>query len=137
MLPTIWLIVGSLLIVITLIAVVLFLVKSREVATLKKEVLELRDTMRMMRYEELNLSRMLHTADKSAPTKEEQDEQPQWSEPDEEASAPVEEHPLVIAEEPTEDTPGGYGRMPFLDPTEQLPQEHETQQNGNETSTYC
>ena len=103
MLPTIWLIVGSLLIVITLIAVVLFLVKSREVATLKKEVLELRDTMRMMRYEELNLSRMLHTADKSAPTKEELDEQPQWSEPDEEASAPVEEHPLVIAEEPTEE----------------------------------
>lgn len=88
---------------ITLIAVVLFLVKSREVATLKKEVLELRDTMRMMRYEELNLSRMLHTADKSAPTKEELDEQPQWSEPDEEASAPVEEHPLVIAEEPTEE----------------------------------
>jgi AraC-like DNA-binding protein len=103
MLPTIWLIVGSLLIVITLIAVVLFLVKSREVATLKKEVLELRDTMRMMRYEELNLSRMLHTADKSAPTKEELDEQPQWSEPDEEESAPVEEHPLVIAEEPTEE----------------------------------
>ena len=103
MLPTIWLIVGSLLIVITLIAVVLFLVKSREVATLKKEVLELRDTMRMMRYEELNLSRMLHTADKSASTKEELDEQPQWSEPDEEASAPVEEHPLVIAEEPTEE----------------------------------
>jgi AraC-like DNA-binding protein len=92
-----------LLIVITLIAVVLFLVKSREVATLKKEVLELRDTMRMMRYEELNLSRMLHTADKSAPTKEELDEQPQWSEPDEEESAPVEEHPLVIAEEPTEE----------------------------------
>jgi AraC-like DNA-binding protein len=89
--------------VITLIAVVLFLVKSREVATLKKEVLELRDTMRMMRYEELNLSRMLHTADKSAPTKEELDEQPQWSEPDEEESAPVEEHPLVIAEEPTEE----------------------------------
>lgn len=88
---------------ITLIAVVLFLVKSREVATLKKEVLELRDTMRMMRYEELNLSRMLHTADKSASTKEELDEQPQWSEPDEEASAPVEEHPLVIAEEPTEE----------------------------------
>lgn len=88
---------------ITLIAVVLFLVKSREVATLKKEVLELRDTMRMMRYEELNLSRMLHTADKSAFTKEELDEQPQWSEPDEEASAPVEEHPLVIAEEPTEE----------------------------------
>ena len=91
---------------ITLIAVVLFLVKSREVATLKKEVLELRDTMRMMRYEELNLSRMLHTADKSAPTKEELDEQPQWSEPDEEASAPVEEHPLVIAEEPTEEPTG-------------------------------
>ena len=33
---------------------------------LKKEVLELRDTMRMMRYEEANLARMLHTVDKPA-----------------------------------------------------------------------
>ena len=31
---------------------------------LKKEVVELRDTMRMMRYEEANLSRMLHTVSK-------------------------------------------------------------------------
>ena len=64
-LPTVWTIVGCLLIVITLIAIVLFFVKAREVASLKKEVAELRDTMRMMRYEELSLSRMLHTADKA------------------------------------------------------------------------
>jgi AraC-like DNA-binding protein len=40
------------------------MLKSREVTTLKKEVEELRDTMRMMRYEEASLSRMLHTAGK-------------------------------------------------------------------------
>ena len=39
-------------------------IKWREANVLKKEVLELRDTMRMMRYEEANLSRMLHTVSK-------------------------------------------------------------------------
>ena len=63
-LSTTWMVVVGLLVVVTLVSLVLLLLKSREVSTLKKEVEELRDTMRMMRYEELNLSRMLHTADK-------------------------------------------------------------------------
>lgn len=63
-LSTTWMVVVGLLVVATLVSLVLLLLKSREVSTLKKEVEELRDTMRMMRYEELNLSRMLHTADK-------------------------------------------------------------------------
>ena len=73
-LPTSWMVVGCVLIVVTLIAVVLFALKAREVGALKKEVEELRDTMRMMRYEEANLSRMLHTADKH-PELMEQDEE--------------------------------------------------------------
>lgn len=64
-LPTAYYVVGGLLILIALVAVGLFLLKQREVASLKKEVAELRDTMRMMRYEEANLSRMLHTVDKT------------------------------------------------------------------------
>lgn len=63
-LSTMWTVVVGLLAVVTLVSIVLFLLKSREVTTLKKEVEELRDTMRMMRYEEINLSRMLHTVDK-------------------------------------------------------------------------
>lgn len=62
-----WIVVGCLLLVLLLIAVVFYLLKAREVATLKKEVFDLRDTIRMMRYEEANLSRMLHTVSKSAP----------------------------------------------------------------------
>lgn len=102
-LPTIWLIVGCLLIVITLIAVVLFLVKAREVAVLKKEVMEARETMRMMRYEELSLSRMLHTADKSAPYNEALDEamDEPMDEPTEETTD--EPTPVIIEEEPTEE----------------------------------
>lgn len=64
-LPTAYYVVGVLLFVVALVAVGLFLLKLREVAVLKKEVEELRDTMRMMRYEEANLSRMLHTVDKT------------------------------------------------------------------------
>lgn len=63
-LSTMWTVVVGLLAVVTLVSIVLFLLKSREVTTLKREVEELRDTMRMMRYEEINLSRMLHTVDK-------------------------------------------------------------------------
>jgi AraC-like DNA-binding protein len=62
--------VGCLLIIIALVAVVLYLLRAREVATLKKEVSDLRDTIRMMRYEEANLARMLHTASKPAPQSE-------------------------------------------------------------------
>lgn len=67
-LSTMWTVVVGFLAVVTLVSVVLFLLKSREVTTLKKEVEELRDTMRMMRYEEINLSRMLHTVDKDSLT---------------------------------------------------------------------
>lgn len=63
-LPAGWIVVGSLLLLLTVVTVVLFLLKSREVSTLKKQCEELRDTMRMMRYEEANLARMLHTASK-------------------------------------------------------------------------
>ena len=107
MLPTIWLIVGSLLIVITLIAVVLFLVKSREVATLKKEVLELRDTMRMMRYEEASLSRMLHTVDKSSvsPSMSEQAETP-GTEDNLGALVAMESQELEVVDLPAEESVG-------------------------------
>lgn len=63
-LPTTWYVVGTLMIVITVVSLILCIWKWREVAGLKKEVMELRDTMRMMRYEEANLSRMLHTVSK-------------------------------------------------------------------------
>lgn len=73
-LPTTWLVVGIMLLVLLLVAVLLIVVKSREAYLLKKEVAELRETMLMMRYEEANLSRMLHKADKAeqieAPTAE-------------------------------------------------------------------
>ena len=65
LLPTAYYVVGVLLLLVALVAIGLFLLKLREVALLKKEVEELRDTMRMMRYEEANLSRMLHTVDKA------------------------------------------------------------------------
>ena len=64
-LPTGWLVVGIVLGVLTVVSLLLCAFKWREAAMLKKEVFELRDTIRMMRYEEANLSRMLHTADKS------------------------------------------------------------------------
>ena len=63
-LPTAWIAVGSLLLLLVVVMTILFLLKSREVSTLKKQCDELRDTMRMMRYEEANLARMLHTASK-------------------------------------------------------------------------
>ena len=64
-LPTGWLVVGCGLIAITLVSLFLCLFKWREAARLNKEVMELRDTMRMMRYEEANLSRMLHTVSRT------------------------------------------------------------------------
>ena len=63
-LPASCIVVGVLLIVITIAALLMCALKWREAAVLKKEVEELRDTMRMMRYEEANLSRMLHTVSK-------------------------------------------------------------------------
>ena len=64
LLPATWIVVGCLLLILLLIVAVLYVLKSREVSLLKKQVDELRDTMRMMRYEEANLARMLHTASK-------------------------------------------------------------------------
>lgn len=64
-LPTGWLVVGCGLVALTLVSLFLCLFKWREAARLNKEVMELRDTMRMMRYEEANLSRMLHTVSRT------------------------------------------------------------------------
>ena len=64
-LPAAWVAVGCLLLLFAVVMTILFLLKAREVSTLKKQCEELRDTMRMMRYEEANLARMLHTASKS------------------------------------------------------------------------
>ena len=116
-LPTVWLVVGIGLLVLTVVSLLLCAFKWREAAMLKKEVLELRDTMRMMRYEEANLSRMLHTADKS----EEEAEVPAVDESVEEESdvqipvtdAPASEEPAAeepiteepITEEPIEEEP--------------------------------
>lgn len=61
-LPAAWIAVGCFLLILLLIVTILFLLKSHEVATLKKQCEDLNETMRMMRYEEANLSRMLHTA---------------------------------------------------------------------------
>ena len=61
---TVWITVGCLLLILALVMTVLYFLKSREVVMLKKQCEELRDTMRMMRYEEANLARMLHTAGK-------------------------------------------------------------------------
>lgn len=63
-LPAAWMAVGGVLVLLLLIVSILYVLKLRETAFLKKEVMELRDTMRMMRYEEASLARMLHVASK-------------------------------------------------------------------------
>ena len=73
LLPAAWVVAGCLVLVLSLVMGVLFVLKSREVITLKKQCEDLRETMRMMRYEEANLARMLHTASKP---KEQQEQQP-------------------------------------------------------------
>ena len=65
--------IGVVLLLCVVVLAVLLVLKVREVAVLKKEVFELRDTMRMMRYEEISLSRMLHTANKYVGPVEESD----------------------------------------------------------------
>ena len=90
-LPVAWIAVGCLLLILLLVAVVLYLLKVREVAALKKEVFELRDTMRMMRYEEANLARMLHTANRPAPQSGEGVDGSASENVVEQAVAPVEE----------------------------------------------
>ena len=49
-LPVAWIAVGCLLLIVCLILAVLLMLKLREVAIMKKEVMETRETMRMMRY---------------------------------------------------------------------------------------
>lgn len=63
-LPVAWIAIGSLLLLLVVVMSTLFFLKSREVTVLKKQCEDLRETMRMMRYEEANLARMLHTASK-------------------------------------------------------------------------
>lgn len=70
-LPAAWIAIGCVMVALLLMLLVLYLLKWRQVAILKKEVWELRDTIRMMRYEETSLSRMLHKAsEQSAPVVE-------------------------------------------------------------------
>lgn len=71
--PAASVVIGAVLLLCVVVLAVLFVLKVREVAVLKKEVFELRDTMRMMRYEEISLSRMLHTANKYVGPVEESD----------------------------------------------------------------
>lgn len=109
-LSTMWTVIVGLLAVVTLVSIVLFLLKSREVTTLKKEVEELRDTMRMMRYEEINLSRMLHTVDKDSLTPEPLSLTPNPS-PEERGTAGIAEGPdetfseEQVMEEPISEEP--------------------------------
>lgn len=103
--PAAYTAVGIVLIVLALTCAALFVWKLREANTLRKEVMELRDTMRMMRYEEANLARMLHTADKNMPATEEITEEVAETAAEEAAETAAEE-PQETAEatEPTEDT---------------------------------
>jgi AraC-like DNA-binding protein len=64
-LPAMWIVAGCVLLLLAVVMAILFVLKAREVAMLKKQCEDLRETMRMMRYEEANLSRMLHTVDKA------------------------------------------------------------------------
>ena len=64
--PVAWFAMVCVLSFLAVVMLVLFFLKSREVNTLKKQCEDLRETMRMMRYEEANLARMLHTASKPA-----------------------------------------------------------------------
>lgn len=64
--PVAWFAMVCVLSFLAVVMLVLLFLKSREVNTLKKQCEDLRETMRMMRYEEANLARMLHTASKPA-----------------------------------------------------------------------
>lgn len=70
--PVAWFAMVCVLSFLAVVMLVLIFLKSREVNTLKKQCEDLRETMRMMRYEESNLARMLHTASKPAEQLEEQ-----------------------------------------------------------------
>lgn len=78
--PVAWFAMVCVLSFFAVVMLVLFFLKSREVNTLKKQCEDLRETMRMMRYEESNLARMLHTASKPAEQLEEQTWKEQYEE---------------------------------------------------------
>lgn len=78
--PVAWFAMVCVLSFLAVVMLVLFFLKSREVNTLKKQCEDLRETMRMMRYEESNLARMLHTASKPAEQLEEQTWKEQYEE---------------------------------------------------------
>lgn len=140
-LPATWIVVGCLLLILLLIVVVLYMLKSREVSTLKKQVDELRDTMRMMRYEEANLARMLHTANKpkEMPVEqpealaEEVTEQLVQEKPEELTEAYTEESANVPAVELTEDI--AEDTTPTESLTEKVAPIEETQEESLETET--
>lgn len=159
-LPTTWYVVGTLMIVITVVSLILCIWKWREVAGLKKEVMELRDTMRMMRYEEANLSRMLHTVSKQpAKMLEENDtvdeafvpeesvmeetitEEPVAEETIEEESESIEEESetaeedFVAFEEPEAEEPAEPEEEVLEEPVEEpLAEELPVEETPNETS---
>ena len=101
-LPAAWLVVGCFLLFLLLVVTTLLFLKLREATMLKKEVLELRDTMRMMRYEEANLARMLHTVDKPADQPVSETIVSEGDSEEELASAAVEEN-LPVNESETEE----------------------------------
>lgn len=78
--PVAWFAMVCVLSFLAVVMLVLIFLKSREVNTLKKQCEDLRETMRMMRYEESNLARMLHTASKPAEQLEEQTWKEQYEE---------------------------------------------------------
>ena len=117
--PTAYTAVGIVLIVLALICAALFVWKLREANTLRKEVMELRDTMRMMRYEEANLARMLHTADKQ-PMPETEEITTELSGSTQTASRePVESTDTAEKTEAIETTEGAEA----IEPTEEEPAE--------------
>lgn len=78
--PVAWFAMVCVLSFLAVVMLVLLFLKSREVNTLKKQCEDLRETMRMMRYEESNLARMLHTASKPVEQLEEQTWKEQYEE---------------------------------------------------------
>lgn len=126
-LPVSWIAVGCVLVAATLISLVLLMLKSREVTTLKKEVEELRDTMRMMRYEEASLSRMLHTAGKPVePTVQAEAYESPMGQPAAEQlpSGSVQEVEETLAEAPA------TGEVPEEESVEHQESEDESEENS-------
>lgn len=101
-LPAMWIVAGCVLLLLAVVMAILFVLKAREVATLKKQCEDLRETMRMMRYEEANLARMLHTADKAVVQPEVREEEEKV---EDEASQEQEREEEAMAVAVAEDCP--------------------------------